>query len=357
MKFFGAIVFLLLWLGLADPSWGMASPWILQADGQYCLQMPTLRLRVDPLHGARITDFRLGFANLDGGWDGWGANVLLSANIEPDTYGSTFWVSPQSLWGWPPDATIDRNPYSAIVEGNTLTLQSERSSSLGIQVIKHLRPKGNQSIEIQYDLIPTEDTVAPVAPFPIAYAPWEVSRVAGSGITLFPSQNLQASTGDFVQPNLLTVGDLILWDHRSDTSQTPGDQTPGDQTPGDQSTEDQATEDQATGDQILRDQKLYADGLGGWLAHVDQGILFLKRFPDLPPAMMAPGEAEIEVYATASRRYLEIEVQGAYQVIDPSHPQTWMVEWQLRSLPDFLEDRLDSQDFLNWIREVAEESQ
>ena len=83
MKFFGAIVFLLLWLGLADPSWGMASPWILQADGQYCLQMPTLRLRVDPLHGARITDFRLGFANLDGGWDGWGANVLLSANIEP----------------------------------------------------------------------------------------------------------------------------------------------------------------------------------------------------------------------------------------------------------------------------------
>lgn len=333
MKFLGAIVFLLLWLGLADPSWAMSSPWILQADGQYCLQMPTLRLRVDPLHGARITDFQLGSANLDG--DSWGVNVLLSATLEPDTYGSTFWVSPQILWGWPPDATIDRNSYNAIVEGNTLILQSERSSSLGIQVIKHLRPKGNQTIEIQYDLIPIEDTVAPVVPFPIAYAPWEVSRVAGSGITVFPSQNLLASTGDFVQPNLLTVGDLILWDHRSDASQTRGDQ---------------ATEDQGTGD-----QKLYADGLSGWLAHVDQGILFLKRFPDLPPAMIAPGEAEIEVYATASRRYLELEVQGAYELIDPSHPQTWTVEWQLRSLPNFLKDRLDSQDFLNWVREVAED--
>jgi hypothetical protein len=318
MKFFGAIVSIFFWLGLADPSWGMPSAWILQADGQYCLQMPTLRLTVDPLHGARITDFRLGLANLDGGWSN---NVLLPANIEPDTYGSTFWVSPQILWGWPPDATIDRYPYRAIVEGNTLTLQSEGSSSLGIQVIKHLRPKGNDTIEIQYDLIPTVDMFPP---FP-TYAPWEVSRVAGSGITLFPSQTILDPNGDFLRPNLLKIDDLILWDHGSDASQTAGD------------------------------QKLFADGLGGWLAHVDQNILFLKRFPDLPPAMMAPGEAEIEVYATASRRYLELEVQGAYQVVNFNHPQTWTVQWQLRSLPDFLVTSLESQDFIHWVRAVAEE--
>ena len=43
--------------------------------------------------------------------------------------------------------------------------------------------------------------------------------------------------------------------------------------------------------------KLNADGKGGWLAHVADGVLFLKTFEDLPVSSQVPGEGEVEIYA------------------------------------------------------------
>ena len=57
-----------------------------------------------------------------------------------------------------------------------------------------------------------------------------------------------------------------------------------------------------------------ADGVGGFVAHAASGLLFLKSFADVPPELQAPGEGEIEIYA--NNRYVEIEVQGPYAVID-----------------------------------------
>ena len=64
-------------------------------------------------------------------------------------------------------------------------------------------------------------------------------------------------------------------------------------------------------------QKLFADGREGWLAHVDGDALLVKTFAVVPRAAQAPGEAQIEIYATPAHTYVEVEVQGAYETIAP----------------------------------------
>ena len=306
----------ILWCGLMSPlPWAHAAEWELQPDGQYHLAGSPVSVTVDPLHGGRITDFRLLQK---------GDNILLPATVEPETYGSTFWLSPQSNWDWPPDATIDRLPYRAIVTGETLTLESAVSPSLGIQVSKHIRPD-RSGIRLDYEIHPVSQVNPPT---PLVYAPWEVSRVAGSGLTLFPLGSGFSSIQGFDPPPILQAQGIAIWDHQSDQIST-------------------FTE--------ARDQKLFADGTEGWLAHVDDGLLFVKQFPDLPPDVIAPGESEIEVYATASRRYLELEVQGPYNFLAET-PQTWSVQWQLRSLPPSLTPQANDPQFLDWIRQVVQDS-
>ncbi|MEY2979771.1 MAG: DUF4380 domain-containing protein [Prochlorotrichaceae cyanobacterium] len=308
------------WLWLMLPiSDANAAGWELQPDGQYRLDGDTVRVTVDPLHGGRITDFRLWQDSL------WGDNILLPDTVEPETYGSTFWLSPQSNWNWPPDATIDRLPYKAIITGETLTLESGVSPTLGIQVSKHIHPEGN-GIRLDYDIHPVSQ-VNPTSP--LFYAPWEVSRVAGSGLTLFPVGSGLSAIQGFDPPPILQAQGIAVWDHQAQ---------------------------QITAIAEPRDQKLFADGAGGWLAHVDGGVLFVKQFPDLPPDAIAPGESEIEVYATASQRYLELEVQGPYDLLREGTPQTWTVQWQLRSLPPALVPMANNPQFLDWIRHVVKGS-
>jgi len=72
-------------------------------------------------------------------------------------------------------------------------------------------------------------------------------------------------------------------------------------------------------------------GTHGFLAHTARGLIYIKSFTDVPPELRAPGEAEIEIYA--NNRYVEVEVQGPYSVIDPGESVSWTVRWYLRKLP------------------------
>ena len=67
------------------------------------------------------------------------------------------------------------------------------------------------------------------------------------------------------------------------------------------------------------------------MAHAASGLLFLKSFADVPPELQAPGEGEIEIYA--NNRYVEIEVQGPYALIDAGASASWAITWYLRKLP------------------------
>ena len=64
----------------------------------------------------------------------------------------------------------------------------------------------------------------------------------------------------------------------------------------------------------------------------ETGLLFIKRYPDISSAQFAPGEAEIELYASPRRNYIEIEQQGAYRTIPPMSSVDWTVTWYLQHI-------------------------
>jgi hypothetical protein len=84
---------------------------------------------------------------------------------------------------------------------------------------------------------------------------------------------------------------------------------------------------------ITDHQKLFADGSEGWLAHVRRRPLLVKTFAVAPRAEQAPGEAQIEIYASPAHTYVEVEVQGAYRTIAPGAALSWRVVWLARKLP------------------------
>jgi hypothetical protein len=233
---------------------------------------------VDSQVGGRVTSFRLG--DLD---------VLSGPDIDAHNYGSTFWTSPQSDWGWPPPVEVDSHPYGVSADDDTLTLTSAPQGSLGISVTKRFSAdRANGAVVLEYSIHNVSST-------PRRYAPWEVSRVPSRGITFFPTGAWSAGSLRLEQCQTAT------WFHHDPSSLSDA---------GEKST---------------------ADGAGGFVAHASRGVLFLKRFIDIPPELQAPGEGEIEIYA--NKRYVEIEVQGPYACIDAGASASWKVTWYVRRLP------------------------
>jgi hypothetical protein len=136
-------------------------------------------------------------------------------------------------------------------------------------------------------------------------APWEVTRVFPRGLSFFPTGSTERLSNGATLPT--TKSDGITW----------------------------WAYDAAT---VTMNSKLWADGTEGWLAHVAQGLVFIKTFPDVLPADTAPNEADVELYANAppmaAGRYIELENQAAYGEIAPQGSASWTVTWYLRKLPD-----------------------
>jgi hypothetical protein len=242
------------------------------------LELDGMRFEVDPQAGGRVTSFSLG-----------GFDVLAGADVDASSYGSTFWTSPQSDWGWPPPAEVDRFPYSLVSQEDTLTLTGGPSLALGVRVTKQFSTdRARGAMVLKY-------TIHNHGKTPRRYAPWEVSRVHARGLTFFPSG--QPSTGPLAVERLESGTWFV---HDPDVLNETG-------------------------------QKAFSCGTQGLLAHAAGGVLYVKSFPQVPLELQAPGEAEIEVYA--NNRYVEVEVQGPYSVIDPGASVTWTVRWSLRKIP------------------------
>ena len=101
-------------------------------------------------------------------------------------------------------------------------------------------------------------------------------------------------------------------------------------------------------------QKLFADGREGWLAHVDGDALLVKTFAVVPRDAHAPGEAQIEIYATPAHSYVEVEAQGPYETIAPGAALSWRVVWLVRRLPADVPRTVGSAPLLDFIRGVVE---
>src|SRR5258708_2702465 len=134
------------------------------------LEVDGARLEVDPRAGGRVTSLCYG-----------DDEVLSGQDAHADNYGSTFWTSPQSAWGWPPPAEIDSAPYSAVAAPGALVLSGPPQSALGVRVSKRFTiDRTRRAFLLEY-------VVHNVGMAPMACAHWEVTRVRPGGLTFFPS--------------------------------------------------------------------------------------------------------------------------------------------------------------------------
>lgn len=271
--------------GAATASW--------TRDGsKYSLSFGNTYFEVDADLGGRVTSFKSGAGELLADAETTGQGFY---------WGATFWPSPQSLFSLPPTddslANIDRNPYQAKLEGGTLTLTSALNIKAPLLVVtkKFSADVASESVAIEYTMT-NGGTAA------LAVAPWELTRVAGGGLTFYPEQTAPVVHDEqrALPPTTLTAG--VRW-FKHDASVTAA-------------------------------TKFFANGKQGWISQVtgaNADLLLIKTFPDIEPAQSPAGEAEVEVYAVPS--YVEVEQQGAQQMLAPGQSSTgWTVRWYARKL-------------------------
>ena len=262
----------------------------VQSDGgNYVLSSGGRVLEVDPRVGGRVVTFSLD-----------GKNVLVGPSANADNYGSTFWTSPQSAWNWPPPPEIDNLAYTS-VSGGTLTLEGQANASLGARITKAFSLDGaTGAVTITY-------TIVNVGASQVSLAPWEVTRVTPGGLFFFPTGGAESAfiNGTTTSTMLSTMGAAGVTWYAYTSSELAN----------------------AAG------TKLFAHGPHGWLAQVNQGLLFVKKFSPLTPAAEAPGEAEVEAFFSGDGTYVEAEDQGAYEPVAPGTSLAWSVRWYLVALP------------------------
>jgi hypothetical protein len=280
-----------------------ASPVTPTIDGgRHVLAWGDVRVEIDAATGGRVTALCLG-----------GRNLLSEAAADAGNYGSTFWPSPQSAWGWPPVAEIDHGPYRADVEPTAVTMRSALSPVLGVVVEKRFAADAGRGA-VTFDFAIHNRGEAP-----LQLAAWQITRVPPGGLSLFPT-----GTGSFPPSNLLVRDTMGVTWYAYDAAA------------------------------VTDHQKLFADGREGWLAHIEGDAVLVKTFAIVPRAAQAPGEAQIEIYANPSLAYVEIEAQGPYETIAPGAALSWRVVWLVRRLPSDIPRTVGSAPLLDFIRGAVE---
>ena len=138
-------------------------------DGKYGITAGDVTMTVDAAHGGKILSFRLGDAE------------VLNQGRMPNSFGSTFWTSPQKEWNWPPVAEYDTKPFQAEIRGGALVLTGEKSR-FGYSVRKVFNVDAKDgAIVITYTIVNESGEVRQVAP-------WEISRVPNGGVLFFGEQ-------------------------------------------------------------------------------------------------------------------------------------------------------------------------
>ena len=271
-------------------------------DEKYVLSVQDLSMTVDAGHGGKILSFKLG------------EQEVLAQNpaaapqpapqgegqprrrfFNPNSYGSTFWTSPQAEWNWPPVPEYDNLPYTAEIKDGpvkvadvilpALFLQGQ-VSKYGYRVCKAFTvDPSDLAFVITYSIVNESGETRKIAP-------WQISRVPNGGFLEFDAK-----------PEGVTPANLMKVTFA----------------------EGLATLEVDVADQ---NRKINVDGKG-WLNFRDKGLVLTQRFPDIAQDDAAPGEAEIQVYIDARKSFVEIEAQGPYTELKPGEKLDWTVRWYL----------------------------
>ena len=271
-------------------------------DEKYVLSVQDLSMTVDAGHGGKILSFKLG------------EQEVLAQNpaaapqpapqgegqprrrfFNPNSYGSTFWTSPQAEWNWPPVPEYDSLPYTAEVKDGpvkvvdvaipALFLEGQ-VSKYGYRVCKVFTvDPSDLAFVVTYSIVNESGETRKIAP-------WQISRVPNGGLLEFDAK-----------PEGVTPADLmkVTFDDGMAVLEV---------------------------DVADQNRKINVDGKG-WLNFRDNGLVLTQRFPDIAPEAAAPGEAEIQVYIDARKSFVEIEAQGPYTELQPGEKLDWTVRWYL----------------------------
>jgi hypothetical protein len=237
-------------------------------------------VELDAADGGRIVELSLD-----------GRNALATQADSPLAYGVSFWPSPQSAWDWPPPPELDRLPWSAHPEPHAISLESGVNAALGLAArVRVAFERGKACVRIDYTLENRGANERRVAP-------WQNVRMRPGGLTFYPARTgaLPPST---LEPEL--AGGVAWLLHDPNT--------------------------------MTENRKSFADGAEGFLGHVENGVLFVASWDDVPRERQAPGEAEIELYVDKTTRFVEIEAQGAYEELAPGGSLVWTVRHSLERL-------------------------
>ena len=271
-------------------------------DEQYAVSIGDRTLTVDAGHGGKILSFKLG------------EQEVLAQNpaaapqpapaegqpprrrwFNPNSYGSTFWTSPQKEWNWPPVSEYDSLPYTAEIKDGPVQVLNVavpalflegQVSKYGYKVCKMITvDPSDLAFIITYSIVNESGETRKVAP-------WEITRVPNGGFLEFDAT-----------PEGVTPADLmkVTFDDGMATLEV---------------------------DVANENRKINVDGKG-WLSFRDNGLVLTQRFPDIAPEEAAPGEAEIQVYIDARKSFVEIEAQGPYTELAPGGKLDWTVRWYL----------------------------
>ncbi len=212
---------------------------------------------------------------------------VISQSRFPESFGSTFWTSPQKEWNWPPVPEFDKQAYTVKQRDSRLVITSPVSQRLGMSVGKDFSVDGKDGAFVITYSVKNEGSE------PRRVAPWEITRVPNNNGVIF-----------FAAADSIWPAGLMTFESAYGAAWYKTDEAP-------------------------QNRKVNADGRG-WLAYCADGLLLVKKFQDLKADEPAPGEAEIQVYVNRGKTYIELESQGAYTLLQPGENLTWTVRWYLK---------------------------
>ena len=245
------------------------------SEAAVTLSVGDVKMIVDPEKGGKILSLK------------YKEQEVISQSRWPESFGSTFWTSPQKEWNWPPVPEFDKQAYQVVhSDAQHLAVASPVSERLGLSVGKDFTTDAATGAFVVTYSIKNEGQEAR------RVAPWEITRVTnGDGVIFF-------APTDSIWP-----AGLMNFETAEGAAWYVTDEAP-------------------------QNRKVNADGRG-WLAYSADGLLLVKQFQDLQAGQPAPEEAEVQVYVNRGKTYIELESQGAYTLLQPGESLSWTVRWCL----------------------------
>ena len=280
-----------LWFCILHSASSFAQKTVNQNEQLYTIQSDNCVMTVDANNGGKVISLKCDgkeliaqHAKSQGQDPSQGQRPMRWEN--PNDFGSTFWPAPQSEWNWPPIATYDSKPYAASMDKSSVKLTSDKDAKYPYVFTKIYTPLGKGAFQIEYIIEDAGDKEVKVAP-------WEITRVPSGGFIFCDAPEIYPTTE-------MTYTTEMGWQWIQFIAKR-------------------------------QNRKTFAD-CKGWLAFANDGLLFVKQFPDITSQEAAPGEEDFEIYFNQGQTYTEIENQGKYATLAPGEKTSWTVKWTVKSI-------------------------